>query len=71
MAPFSVQKKIRSEADAVKALSAMRRSNVSRRMVVENDQLAGIIAFKDMLECLSLKVAHIKSPLTIKSAFAN
>jgi signal-transduction protein with cAMP-binding, CBS, and nucleotidyltransferase domain len=34
----------------------MRRNNASRLMVVENDQLVGIIALKDMLEFLSLKV---------------
>jgi CBS domain-containing protein len=43
-------------ADAVEALSAMRRKNASRLMVVENDRLVGIIALKDMLEFLSLKV---------------
>lgn len=43
-------------ADAVKALSAMRRNGASRLMVVENERLVGIIALKDMLEFLSLKV---------------
>jgi len=43
-------------ADAVEALSAMRRNSASRLMVVENDRLVGIIALKDMLEFLSLKV---------------
>jgi Zn-dependent protease/CBS domain-containing protein len=47
---------IEPEADAVKALSIMRRNNASRLMVVENDRLVGIIALKDMLEFLSLKV---------------
>jgi len=47
---------IEPDADAVKALSAMRRNNTSRMMVVENERLVGIIALKDMLEFLSLKV---------------
>jgi predicted transcriptional regulator len=34
----------------------MRRNNAGRLMVVENDKLVGIIALKDMLEFLSLKV---------------
>jgi CBS domain-containing protein len=34
----------------------MRHSNASRLMVVEGDKLVGIIALKDMLEFLSLKI---------------
>lgn len=52
----SAKNTIEPDADAVQALSAMRRNNASRLMVVENDQLVGIIALKDMLEFLSLKV---------------
>ena len=52
----SAHNTIAPEADAVRALSAMRRNNASRLMVVENDRLVGIIALKDMLEFLSLKV---------------
>jgi predicted transcriptional regulator len=47
---------ISPDADALEALSAMRRNNASRLMVVEKDRLIGIIALKDMLEFLSLKV---------------
>lgn len=47
---------ISPDADAVEALSAMRRNNVSRLMVLEENRLLGIIALKDMLEFLSLKV---------------
>lgn len=47
---------IDKSTDAVKALSAMRRSGNSRLMVVENGKLAGIIALKDLLEFLSLKI---------------
>jgi len=44
------------EADAVEALSRMRRNQASRMMVVEGGRLVGVIALKDMLEFLSLKV---------------
>jgi Zn-dependent protease/CBS domain-containing protein len=47
---------IEPDADAIKALSAMRRHNASRLMVVEGDRLVGVIALKDMLEFLNLKV---------------
>ncbi|MGD2188181.1 MAG: site-2 protease family protein [Desulfobacterales bacterium] len=52
----SAENTIEPDADAVQALSVMRRNNASRLIVVENDQLVGIIALKDMLEFLSLKV---------------
>lgn len=55
-AQCSAENTIEPDADAVQALSAMRRNNASRLMVIENDQLVGIIALKDMLEFLSLKV---------------
>jgi Zn-dependent protease/CBS domain-containing protein len=47
---------IRSEEDAVKALSRMSQNNMSRLMVVDNSHLAGVITLKDMLKFLSLKV---------------
>lgn len=43
-------------ADAVDALSRMRRNQTSRMMVVENGRLKGVVALKDMLEFLALKV---------------
>lgn len=52
----SAENTIEPDADAIQALSAMRRNNASRLMVVENDRLVGIIALKDMLEFLYLKV---------------
>ena len=52
----SADNTISPDADAMEALSAMRRNNASRLMVVDNDKLLGIIALKDMLEFLSLKV---------------
>jgi len=47
---------ISPQKDAIQALSQMRRNNASRLMVVENDKLVGIIALKDMLEFLALKI---------------
>ena len=52
----SPENTIEPQADAIQALSKMRRNNASRLMVVENDKLVGIIALKDMLEFLSLKI---------------
>jgi Zn-dependent protease/CBS domain-containing protein len=47
---------ITPQTDAVQALSQMRRNHASRLMVVEDGKLVGIIALKDMLEFLSLKI---------------
>jgi predicted transcriptional regulator len=44
------------DEDAMKALALMNRTKSSRLMVVEGDKLLGVIALKDMLEFLSLKV---------------
>lgn len=44
------------DVDAMKALSNMNRTGASRLMVVEDGRLVGIIALKDMLKFLSLKV---------------
>jgi Zn-dependent protease/predicted transcriptional regulator len=47
---------ISPEADVNKALSQMIKSNSSRMMVVENGRLIGIVALKDLMEFLSLKM---------------
>ncbi len=44
------------DEDAMKALAIMNKAKSSRLMVVEGDNLLGVIALKDMLEFLSLKV---------------
>jgi CBS domain-containing protein len=44
------------DEDAMKALAIMNKAKSSRLMVVEGDRLLGVIALKDMLEFLSLKV---------------
>jgi Zn-dependent protease len=42
--------------DAIEALSTMHRTGNSRLMVVDGNRLIGVIALKDMLEFLSLKM---------------
>jgi Zn-dependent protease/predicted transcriptional regulator len=54
--PCSEKNTIHPKADAVKALSLMKRDGASRLMVTEGDRLVGIIALKDLLEFLSLKM---------------
>jgi Zn-dependent protease len=44
------------DADSVKVLAKMRKANISRLLVVENDKLLGIVSLKDLLEFLALKV---------------
>ena len=44
------------DEDAVVALSKMNQKGVSRLLVTENNRLAGVIALKDLLEFLSLKI---------------
>ena len=44
------------ESDAMQALATMNRTRASRLMVIDQGRLIGIIALKDMLEFLSLKI---------------
>ena len=54
--PCSCDNTITSDTDAMKALSSMNRMGVSRLLVVDEDRLAGIIALKDLMGFLSLKL---------------
>jgi Zn-dependent protease/predicted transcriptional regulator len=54
--PCSEEITVGPEEDANKALAIMNRTGNSRLLVVDGDQLVGIIALKDMLKLLSLKV---------------
>lgn len=55
--PCSDQNTIEPEADALKALAKMSRSDGnSRLMVVKEGQLEGIISLKDMMRLISLKI---------------
>ncbi len=56
MIPRSPENTIAPDTDAVKALSIMKRTGNSRLLVVDGDRLVGILALKDMLKFLSLKV---------------
>lgn len=47
---------VNPQEDAMKVLSTMNRTGISRLMVVENGHLVGIITLKDMLSFLSLKL---------------
>jgi Zn-dependent protease/CBS domain-containing protein len=47
---------VKPDDDAMRALSLMRRTGGSRLVVVEDDQLAGVVSLKDMMQFLSLKV---------------
>jgi len=52
----SADNTIAPDADAMHALAKMSKSGASRLMVVSGDQLVGILALKDLLKFLSLKV---------------
>jgi Zn-dependent protease/CBS domain-containing protein len=54
--PCSDDNTIAPDADAMDALVRMNRTKTSRLMVVEGDRLAGLLALKDLLELLSLKL---------------
>jgi len=47
---------IRPGADAVEALSLMHKNSAARLMVVEDHRLRGIIALKDLLQFLSMRI---------------
>jgi len=52
----SPQNTIRSDADALEAISTMSRTRNSRLMVVDGERLVGVITLKDLLDFLSLKL---------------
>ncbi len=54
--PCSPSNTVGPDTDALEALATMSREGVSRLLVVENGRLAGIIALKDLLRFLALKV---------------
>jgi len=57
MVPVSTGNTIESSADAMDALTKMHKGKLTRLIVVENGCLAGMIALKDLLDLLSLKMA--------------
>jgi len=54
--PCSEETVVTPQTDAMKALSIMSRTGTSRLLVATGDRLVGILALKDMLKFLSLKV---------------
>jgi Zn-dependent protease/CBS domain-containing protein len=56
LVPCSVDTTVSPDTDAMKALSQMNRTGRSRLMVVDGDQLVGVITLKDMLKFLNLKI---------------
>ncbi|HSR72208.1 MAG TPA: site-2 protease family protein [Kiloniellales bacterium] len=56
MEPCTEDNTVEPGMDAVKAIAQMRRTGNSRLIVAEDDRLVGIVAFKDMLELLALKM---------------
>ena len=52
----SAENTISPDTDAVEALSVMNRTGASRLMVTQGDRLIGVVALKDMLELLALKM---------------
>jgi Zn-dependent protease/predicted transcriptional regulator len=52
----SAENTIGPQVDAMKALSIMSKTGVSRLMVTEGDRLLGIVALKDLLKFFALKV---------------
>ena len=55
-APCSEHNTIDPDSDAMHALAKMNPTGVSRLMVIEGGQLVGLIALKDLLRFISLKV---------------
>ena len=56
LSPSSEENTIAADTDAVQVLTLMRRTGNSRLMVVEGSRLVGIIALKDLLAFLALKL---------------
>lgn len=54
--PCSDDNTIEADKDAVKALARINRTRMGRLMVTENGRLVGIIALKDILKLLALKI---------------
>lgn len=52
----SEENTISPDQDAMKALSSMKKNNVSRLMVVKDGELKGVISLKDMMGLLSMKI---------------
>jgi len=56
LTPLSDQNTIASDTDVMQALSLMNRTGNSRLLVMDHNRLVGIVALKDILKFLSLKL---------------
>ncbi len=54
--PCTEENSIAPDTDAIKALSLMNQTGVSRLLVMEGERLAGVVTLKDLLDFLSLRV---------------
>lgn len=61
--PCSQENTVRPETDAMKALEKLNQTGASRLLVVDGTRLVGIIALKDLMKFLSLKVELEEEPL--------
>lgn len=57
MTPITGENTVSVEADAVHALAQMSKTGLSTLLVVENHHLVGLLALKDLLQFLSMKIA--------------
>jgi Zn-dependent protease/predicted transcriptional regulator len=48
---------VRSDTNAVNALERMQRSGSSRLLVMENDELAGVVSIRDLIDYLDLRLS--------------
>lgn len=53
---YNTDNALRPDDDAMEALQQLQRSNSSRAMVVDGDRLVGVLALKDLMTTLSLKL---------------
>jgi predicted transcriptional regulator len=56
LVPCSKDNTIESDESAVSALQLMQRTGASRLMVTDRGRLVGVIALKDLLRLLALKI---------------
>jgi Zn-dependent protease/predicted transcriptional regulator len=70
MAPISADNTISPGTDAIKALELIQRTGQSRLLVAEGDHLVGIVALKDMLNALTMRLDFPDLPQSRHGALA-
>lgn len=56
LTPCSAENTIAADADALAALSIMKRTGASRLLVLDGERLAGVVTLKDLMKLLALKL---------------